>query len=467
MITINKFKKITSVITLKPFDTSTESGRSQERYRKVVLSAGSSVFYKVTTVITGLISIPLTVNYLGTERFGLWMVITSVLALMKFTDLGLGNGLVNAVAKSVGEDNHKNIEKAISSTFFMLLAIASLLTIIFFSIYPFIPWQDVFNVKSKIAIDETGPTLMILMIYFLINLPLDIIQKVQLGYQNGYQNNLWLGLGAVLGLIGVLIAIYFKLGLPYLVGMMVLGPFIATTLNGICLFKGKPYIFPKFKYFSLIMSKKLLNVGIVFFFLQLFTIIGGSVDNIIIAHILGVSAVATYAITKKMFLAIQFSQFIIAPLWPAFVESMAKRDYKWAEATLIKILKISMIFGGLSALPLVIFGKDIVELWVNKDVIPSMSLLMGFFLFTIFQNYGGSMSVFLNNDNLIKQQLKFVGISAFASVIFQIIFCINFGIAGVIYGVFAGYLIFYVVPAYKLAFGFLDNKIRGYENVKI
>lgn len=266
MIITGKFKKITSVITLKPFDTSTESGRAQERYRKVVLSAGSSVFHKGTTIVTGLVSVPLTVNYLGTERFGLWMVITSVLALMKFADLGLGNGLINAVARSVGENNHKHIEKAISSTFFMLLAMASLLAIIFFSIYPFIPWHDVFNVKSKIAIDETGPTLMILMIYFLINLPLDIIQKVQLGYQNGYQNNLWLGLGAVLGLIGVLIAIYFKLGLPYLVGMMVLGPLIAIILNGILLLKSKPYIFPKLKNFSFITSKKLLNIGIVFFF---------------------------------------------------------------------------------------------------------------------------------------------------------------------------------------------------------
>ena len=460
MIITGKLKKITSVITLKPFNTSTESGRAQERYRKVVLSVGSSVFHKGTTIITGLVSVPLTVNYLGTERFGLWMVITSVLELMKFADLGLGNGLVNAVAKSVGEDNHKHIEKAISSTFFILLAMASILAIIFFNIYPFIPWQDIFNVKSKIAIDETGPTLMILMIYFLINLPLDIIQKVQLGYQNGYQNNLWLGLGAVLGLIGVLIAINFKLGLPYLVGMIVLGPFIATILNGMFLLKGKPYIFPKLKKFSFITSKKLLNVGIVFFFLQFFTIIGSSVDNIIIAHILGASAVATYVVTKKMFFAIQFSQFIIAPLWPAFIESMAKKDYKWAEDTLIKILKISMIFGGLFSLPLVIFGQDIIELWVNKDVVPSVSLLIGFFLFTIFQNYGGSMSVFLNNDNLIKKQLKFVGISAFASVLFQILFCINFGIVGIIYGILLGYLIFYVIPVYKLAFGFLDSKIR-------
>ena len=454
----DKLKKILSVITLKSFDTSTEYGRAQERYRKVVLSAGSSVFQKVITISTGLISIPLTVDYLGVERFGLWMVVTSILALLTFADLGLGNGLVNAIAKSDGENNIQYAKEAISSTFFMLLSLSIILCCIYFLIYPFIDWEIIFNVKSQIAIEEAGPTLTVLIVSFIINMALSIIQKIQLGYQLGYKNNLWLGLGAILSLIGVLVAIDLKLGLPYLVGLMVTGPIIASVLNGMFLFTEKSYLTPKISYFNITVSKKILGVGIVFFFLQLFTVIGGSVDNIIIAQVLGASSVATYAITKKMFLAIQISQFIIAPLWPAFTESMAKGDYKWAERTLIKILKVSMIMGGLMALPLVIFGQYIIEAWVNVDVIPSMSLLIGFFLFTIFQNYGGSMSVFLNNDNLIKQQLKFVGVSAFSSVFFQIILCINFGIVGIIYGVLFGYLMFYVVPAYKLAFGFLDKK---------
>ena len=457
---INKFKKISSVITLKPFDINTEDGRSKERYRKVILSAGSSVFNKVVTILTGLISVPLTVDYLGVERFGLWMIITSILALIAFADLGLGNGLVNAIAKSEGENNHHDSQEAISSTFFILLIMSIIMSSMFFIVYPYINWADIFNVKSQLAIEESAPTLAILMSSFFINLPINIVQKIQLGYQQAFINNLWLSLGAVLGLIGVLIAIYFKLGLPYLVGFMVLGPIISMILNGIFLFKNIPDIFPKLKYFNITTSKKLLSIGIVFFFLQLFTVIGGSADNIIISQILGASSVATYAITKKMFLAIQVSQFIIAPLWPAFVESLAKKDYKWAKSTLIKILKISMLSGGIMALPLVFFGQSVVEVWVNKDVIPSISLLIGFFLFSIFQNYGGSMSVFLNNDNLIKQQLKFVGISAFASIVFQIIFCNIFGLEGIIYGVLLGYLLFYVVPAYKLAFDFLNQQLN-------
>jgi hypothetical protein len=39
-----------------------------------------------------LISIPLTLNYLGVERFGVWMTLTSFTTLAAFMDFGLGKG---------------------------------------------------------------------------------------------------------------------------------------------------------------------------------------------------------------------------------------------------------------------------------------------------------------------------------------------------------------------------------------
>lgn len=458
---INFFKEY---LTFIPFDTSTEKGRSDERYRKIALSTGTSIFHKAITIFTGLISIPLTVNYLGEERFGLWMIITSIIALLTFADLGLGNGLVNAIAKSEGNNDSKYSQKAISSTFFILLAISLLLSVIFLIFYPIINWSSLFNVNTEIAINESGPTIFVLMLFFLVNIPLGIINKIRIGFQEGYQNNFWLGIGSILGLIGVLGSIYLKLGLPFLVGFMMIGPLIGLIINGYLFFYKRLNLLPKFKYFDLKISKNLIRMGFLFFLLQIFSLVANSADNIIITQILGPSAVATYAITKKMFLAIQVTQFIIAPLWPAFIESLNRKDYQWAEKTLIKILKYSMFFGGLVALPLVFFGGLIVELWVNENVIPSFYLLLGFFFFTIFQNYGGSMSVFLNNEDLIKKQLIFYSVASVAAIFLQIIFCKLFGLPGIVYGLLFGFLIFYVIPAYKLAFGYLDakNKLKEY-----
>lgn len=457
-----RISSVLSVLKFKPFDTSTDGGRSKERYRRVVLTAGSSFVTKGVTVLTGLISIPLTLQYLGAERYGLWMTISSAVAFLTFADLGLGNGLLNAVSKANGLDNSTDATTAVSSAFFMLSGVAIFLFVIFWIIYPHIAWARIFNVTSYAAIRESGPTMAILIAICLINMPLGIIERIQMGFQEGYKNQLWLSAGSLLGLGGVLIVIYFKAGLPWLVLAISGGPLIATIMNGFRLFVfSRPYLFPKWRYFNLSISKNLISVGIIFFLLQFFILLGSSADNIVIAQVLGASAVASYAVTKKLFMIMQVNQLIIQPLWPAFGEAMARKNYKWAKRTLIRTLKFSLITGILVALPLLIFGKPIISFWVGPELVPSYALLIGFFFWVFLVNYGGTMSVFLNSSSLVGKQCFFIGLAAISSVMLQIILARFCGIAGVIWAILIGYGLFYVMPAYRLALDALNDLINN------
>lgn len=53
---------------------------------------------KVIVVLASLITVLLTYNYLGAERYGLWMVLILIIGMMGFADLGIGNGLVFTVS---------------------------------------------------------------------------------------------------------------------------------------------------------------------------------------------------------------------------------------------------------------------------------------------------------------------------------------------------------------------------------
>ena len=53
---------------------------------------------KGATLAAMLISVPLTLGYLGPERFGLWMTVAAVIAMLGFADFGLGNGILNAAS---------------------------------------------------------------------------------------------------------------------------------------------------------------------------------------------------------------------------------------------------------------------------------------------------------------------------------------------------------------------------------
>ena len=113
--------QVWSVLRLSRFDVSTAGGRSKERYRRIAVTAISAVGAKGIGIVTVLISVPLTVEYLGAERFGLWMTISSISALLSFSDFGMGGGLLNAIAQADGAGNRVTAQKAFSSTFLFLM----------------------------------------------------------------------------------------------------------------------------------------------------------------------------------------------------------------------------------------------------------------------------------------------------------------------------------------------------------
>jgi O-antigen/teichoic acid export membrane protein len=134
---------------------------------------------------TSLITVPLTLKYLGNERFGLWMAISSVLAMAAFADFGVGNGVLNTVSKAFGKDDIEGIRRAVSSGFAVLNSIAVLLLLSFFAVFRFINWADFFRVVSPLARIEAGPALAVFAICFALNISMDVVQRVQLGLQQG------------------------------------------------------------------------------------------------------------------------------------------------------------------------------------------------------------------------------------------------------------------------------------------
>jgi hypothetical protein len=76
---LQKITFLFSLFRLRPFDISNEGGRSNERYRRVALTTIASIIAKAIALLTGLISVPLTFRYLGAERYGIWMVLVSIM----------------------------------------------------------------------------------------------------------------------------------------------------------------------------------------------------------------------------------------------------------------------------------------------------------------------------------------------------------------------------------------------------
>src|SRR5262245_42123374 len=113
-------------------DNATPEGRARERQRRIALSALASALAKAISVSTALISVPLTLTYLGAERYGMWMTMSSLVAMLSFADLGIGNGLLASVASAHGRNDRDEIQSYVSSAYLVLSAIAIAIVGLFF-----------------------------------------------------------------------------------------------------------------------------------------------------------------------------------------------------------------------------------------------------------------------------------------------------------------------------------------------
>ena len=63
-----KLAKAIGYVRLRPFDTRSAKGRSDERHRRILLTASSALVAKAASGTVSLLTVPLTVSYLGAER---------------------------------------------------------------------------------------------------------------------------------------------------------------------------------------------------------------------------------------------------------------------------------------------------------------------------------------------------------------------------------------------------------------
>jgi O-antigen/teichoic acid export membrane protein len=419
-----------------------------ERYRRAALTAVASGAAKGMAVLTALITVPLTVGYLGMERYGLWMTISSVIAMLAFADLGLGNGLMNVLSEANGRDDREAARHYVSSALFLLVLVALMLAVGFTAAYPRVPWRKVFNVSSPQAVTEAGPALAVFVACFVINIPLGVIQRVQLGYQEGFANGLWNGLGSLLELASVLLAVHLKAGLPWLVLAMAGAPVVANGANGVVLFGfQRRWLLPGWHYASLQAARKVFSLGILFFVLQVAAALVFASDNIVAAQIMGPASVAQYSVPMKLFNVAPFVlMMFMIPLWPAYGEAIARGDLQWVKKTLARSVQTAFLVVAPVSAVLVLFGRQVIHLWVGPQIHPSFLLLLGLGIWMVLSTVGNSIAVFWNGANVVLFQVIFAILIGASALVGKILLARWMGIPGIIWGTVLAYIVFAPLP---------------------
>lgn len=420
-----------------------------ERNRRIALTFISSLVSKIFNFSLVIISVRLTANYLGVERYGFFMTLMSVLTIMSFADLGLGLGLQNCIAENVSNNTVEKLKENISSSFISLFFFSFFILIVFLIVNPFIKWEFLFNLKDYLAKSEANTSILVLFVCFVITIPLSIVQKIRNGFLEGYYNALWQFVGNIISFVLLLVFIHNEKGLPYL-----LFAGYSTTLFGFifnCVhffFFHKPELLPKVKFFSINRAVKMLKVGSIFFLLQILALIGTSADSVIIAHYLGASFVAMYAIGFRLQqILIIPVQIYLEPFWPAYNDAIHRNELTWIRSAFKKNFLFVTIVSIILGCFMVICGKQIIHIWIGNIIQLSTPLLLAFASYLVYANITGVYCTLLNIGAFLKYQLVILGITNLISIAVKVFFVNQLNVTGIVWITFLSYLVFYFVPA--------------------
>jgi O-antigen/teichoic acid export membrane protein len=428
----------------------TEIERASERNRRAVASSIAGVLVRGSSFAVVLISVPLTLALLGPVRFGMWMTIASVVALLGATDFGVANGVLNNVSQAFGRGDQTAARQYVASGFVALSVVGVGFAAIFVLLYPLIPWADLYNVASDpLAASEAGPATAVLVATVLVSLPLGVAAAVRSAFQEGFVQSLFAGMGNTLTIALLLVAIYAEATLPILVLAMSIGPIIAAALNLVVLVRfQRPWLAARRSDITTSAMRAVVGVGLVFMLLQIAYIVAFSTDRIVVAQIVGPTAVGDYTVVYRLFaIPAGLASIAILPLWPAYREAISRRDMGWVRITLKRSLAFVLVATIPLAIVLSLIGPAIVKVWTGGELAPAWGLYPAFAMFTVALGIANAYSVLLNGAQELRFQLVIWSAMAVMNIVLSVYLASVIGVAGVAVGSVLATVSMLIIPA--------------------
>lgn len=457
---MNKIKQSLALIFHGHYDTSTPEGRSKERARNIALTAMSAMLAKVIAMIVPLVTVRLTLSYMGEEIYGLWSTVTSFFTMFAFADLGLGSGLQTELSKASALDDVTVRKKLVSSTYAILFAVSAFLITVFLVIFPFVNWAALINAETEQAIAIVGSVVLAIVVPKFLNIPLALIQRTQTAMQEGYRTNLWQCAGNFLSLVFVILVYYMDLGALTMIWASSLIVVVVALINMIVYFKfQRPELSPSLRFFDKAISKQILSTGIHFFILSIFTSLSLSIDNVIVAHTCSLADVTPYSVMYKIVHLISVvSMMLSTPLWAANGEAMQRGEYDWVQKATKKIAMMSFGLSALASVGLIILIKPALAILSDNAVAANYPLLMAMCLMQIIISVTSPYFMTLNAAKIIKFQIVTYAIYAVVSLPLKFFFGNLYGMVAITWVSVISYILLLSLPTILCARRYIKKK---------
>lgn len=175
-----------------------------ERSLMVKRNIVGSFAVKGINVLISLLLIPLTIGYINSKLYGVWLTLSTIVTWISFFDIGLGNGLRNRAAEAIAHGKIKYARVLVSTSYVWIAFIFLLLAIVAITIIPYIKWTSILNIEAVYQSTITD-VMRIVTVGFCITMILKVQSNVLMALQKSALASFYDTFGQILVLVGTYI----------------------------------------------------------------------------------------------------------------------------------------------------------------------------------------------------------------------------------------------------------------------
>ena len=412
-----------------------ELDHHSRRDRGLLRAGGVGAVVRLGSVAIAIVTVRVTLHGLGNELYGVVATLATITALLGFADLGIGQGLLTKLAAAHGRDDIEEMRSLVSSAWTTLLALGAAVAAVGVVLTLVLPWPKLLGAPPA----EAGEVRLSVLVFFLATafaIPCGIGQRVQIGLQRGAQVSVWL-LGTSLAVLGAVVVARWSHAPLWVFVLATIGVPVLVTLTQTLIVFGRTHLHlrPSWKLVSRAKTRELMSVGGLFLALSIAVAVAYQTDALVVSAILGAATAATFAVTLRMFATLTglFSG-VTQQLWPALAEAFSRGDMAWVRSRFVRVLVLSTSGAAVISLFLVVFGQTLVRIWLNSSVVPPISLLIPFALWTTYSLAMTQCSYLLNAAQVVAPQVTMAMLMAVTNVPLSIFLTHEIGLPGPLYG---------------------------------
>jgi O-antigen/teichoic acid export membrane protein len=411
-----------------------------ERKKTFIYSIFSNYGANILSAVIGIISLPLALRYFGIARYGVWAVISSVIAYLNITKLGIPTAVSTLVSKATKSFIQWLVLKR--AVVFLAIISSSMLCVLLTINYLYPNWVNIIGDIPPDMFSETAGAVLVAAVLLLVDSPITLFGAGFVGLQKMYWERFYTAILIIAGFLSLVLTVVIKGNLITLalfrgLAQIFIDIICATHFLIVHSKTRKKADESEYTIGDEFSSKSIFNSSIRFFIIGIAAVVVWSTDNLVISHFLGVEHVTPYAVTFRIF-GMLFAVFIAVngALFPMFGKAAGLKQWDWIKEIYTKAIYLLPIIGGLIWLGGVAFTKNIIDVWAGPDAYGGVLVVFALggygYLLTIVNMH----AYLLTGLNATKNLLLIGWAEAIANIGISILLVRYLGIGGVALGTF-------------------------------